>query len=429
MSAITQSPAFHANLSVDSSDKPKLLIIGWVWPEPNSSAAGYRMMQLVALFQAEGYQITFASAAQRSEHMVDLDSLDIACQDIRLNCDSFDTFVEALSPDVVMYDRYMIEEQFGWRVAKRCPNAIRILDTEDLQSLRNARHQAYKATGSLDTTDLQTELAIREVAAILRCDLTIMISPAEIKLLEDVYQVPSHLLSYLPFFFEKEALAKAVKPYAAREHFVSIGNFRHAPNWDSVLWLKQQIWPKIRKQLPKAELHIYGAYPPKKATDLHCAKSGFFVKGWADDAYQVVEQARVLLAPLRFGAGIKGKLADAMLCGTPSVTTDIGAEGMETASAWAGAVANDVEGIVDNAIELYQSETCWQAASQLAEANRKTLFAKDGRVTQFFSQIAEIDRDVEGYRRRNFIGLMLNHHSHKSSQYMSQWIAAKNASK
>jgi O-antigen biosynthesis protein len=403
-----------------------LLIIGWVWPEPNSSAAGSRMVQLIHLFKQQGYQVTFASPAQRTQHMYDLSEIDVACQDIALNCDSFDIFIRELQPSAVMYDRYMMEEQFGWRVAKYCPDAIRILDTEDLQSLRNARHQAYKQAGNLANVDLHTELAVREVAAIFRCDLTIMISPFEVELLTNHYQVPEYLLSYIPFIYDEEQLARETKPYQEREHYVSIGNFRHAPNWDSVLWLKQQIWPKIRKKLPEAELHIYGAYPPKKATDLHCDKTGFLVKGWAEDALNVVESAKVLLAPLRFGAGIKGKLADAMLCGTPSVTTAIGAEGMTTDDMWPGIVIESVEAIVEGAVSLYANENQWQAASNLAVTTRKILFSEADYLQAFKQQIIDIENNLEQHRNQNFVGLMLNHHSHRSSQFMSQWIAAKN---
>ncbi|REL28442.1 glycosyltransferase [Thalassotalea euphylliae] len=403
-----------------------LLIIGWVWPEPNSSAAGSRMVQLIRLFQMLNYHITFASPAQKTDHMMDLSHLTVDVQEITLNCDSFDNFVCDLNPDAVMYDRYMMEEQFGWRVAKHCPDALRILDTEDLQSLRNARHQAYKRDGHLDDTSLTTELAIREVAAIYRCDLTIMISPAEIDLLKTHYQVPESLLCYLPFLYTDKELSRTSAAFSERAHFVSIGNFRHAPNWDSVLWLKQQIWPKVRKVLPQAQLHIYGAYPPKKATDLHCEKSGFLVKGWADDAFEVMSKARVCLAPLRFGAGIKGKLSDAMLCGTPSVTTAIGVEGMTTELDWAGEVAETVDDLAQAAISLYQDEDKWLKASALAKQNRHLLFHHEPFVQQFRHQLTELANNLAEHRQANFIGLMLNHHSHKSTQYMSQWIAAKN---
>ena len=112
----------------------KLLIIGYVWPEPNSSAAGSHMLQLIAFFQAQGYVVTFTSPAQQTEHMVDLTDIGVFVEPITLNCDSFDTFIAQLQPDIVLFDRFMMEEQFGWRVAEHCPNALRILDTEDQAS-------------------------------------------------------------------------------------------------------------------------------------------------------------------------------------------------------------------------------------------------------------------------------------------------------
>ena len=170
----------------------QLLIIGYVWPEPNSSAAGSRMMQLIAFFQQQNYQVTFASPAQLSEHMVDLSDLAIKVQSIALNCQSFDAFIADLQPSVVLFDRFMMEEQFGWRVIEQCPQALRILDSEDLFSLRHARHDAFKQGRALQDSDLLTsEMAKREVAAIFRCDLSLMISHVEIELLQRLFLATS----------------------------------------------------------------------------------------------------------------------------------------------------------------------------------------------------------------------------------------------
>ena len=155
----------------------KLLIIGYVWPEPNSSAAGSRMLQLISFFQREGYQVTFVSPAQQTEHMADLSAMAIQVKGISLNCTSFDRFILELQPTIVLFDRFMMEEQFGWRVIQSCPHALRILDTEDLFCLRHARHQAHKQKRVLSDNDLLTsDLAKREVAAIFRSDLSLMIS-------------------------------------------------------------------------------------------------------------------------------------------------------------------------------------------------------------------------------------------------------------
>lgn len=404
----------------------KLLIIGWVWPEPKSSAAGSRMLQLIDFFQQQQYQVTFASPAQQTEHMENLSDLNVTLQEIVLNCVGFDTFAENLQPDVVLFDRYMMEEQFGWRIAKVCPNALRVLDTEDLQSLRNARHQAIKSNIPVEQANLNTDLAIREVAAIFRSDLSIMISRDEVALLESHYKVDSSLLVYCPFMYTEQTLKQRSPSFAERKQFISIGNFRHAPNWDAVLWLKQKVWPLIRKQQPQAELVIFGAYPPKKATDLHDEKSGFLVKGWVDDAVVAMKSARVCLAPLRFGAGLKGKLAEAMFCGTPSVTTKIGAEGMHSVLPWGGAITHSPEDFAAQAVALYADESLWNEASIHGKKNAMSLFDQEKHWQTLASSINAAADNLTQHRTNNFIGAMLNHHSHRSTQFMSQWIEAKN---
>jgi len=404
----------------------KLLIIGYVWPEPNSSAAGSRMMQLIHFFQGQNYHITFASPAQQTEHMVDLRALNIDVENISLNCTSFDDFIKSLQPTTVMFDRFMMEEQFGWRVSEQCPQALRLLDTEDLFCLRNARHQAYKLKRDITDEDLLTsDMAKREVASIFRSDISLMISSIEVELLQRLFKVDASLIHYCPFMLNQVQLTQANPSYQQREHFMAIGNFRHAPNWDAVLWLKQQIWPLIRKQLPNAKLNIYGAYPPPKATDLHDEKSGFLVKGWVDDAVLAMQSAKVCLAPLRFGAGIKGKLAEAMYCQTPSVTTDIGAESMQTDLAWAGAIANEPQTIAEAAVKLYQDKSTWQTASELGQQNATSMYQQECILAELGDCLSQLEANLEQHRQANFIGSMLNHHHHKSTQYMAQWIDVK----
>ena len=103
------------------------------------------MMQIIESFLQHGWQITFSSPAGVGEHKADLAVLGINEVAIELNNSSFDTFISELAPDIVLFDRFMMEEQFGWRVEKHCPNALRVLETSDLQSLRDARHLQLKA--------------------------------------------------------------------------------------------------------------------------------------------------------------------------------------------------------------------------------------------------------------------------------------------
>jgi glycosyltransferase involved in cell wall biosynthesis len=433
------------------SNSKHILIIGYVWPEPNSSAAGSRMMQLISAMRAQEWQVTFASPAQLSEHMADLQQWDVSCDAIELNNESFDNYIKALGPDMVIFDRFMMEEQFGWRVEKFCPQALRILNTEDLHSLREARQQAIKKGEVLnlntDTSLLHTPLAIREIAAIHRSDLTLMISQVEVDLLRNHFNVAKQLLLHLPFMLDaiSETEQDQLPCFEQRQHFISIGNFRHAPNWDAVLQLKQHIWPLIRKQLPKAEMHIYGAYPPPKATQLHNAQQAFHIKGWAEDAKAVIQQARVCLAPLRFGAGIKGKLSDAMQCGTPTVTTSIGSEGMlafnnenksqHESLIWNGEIIDTQEmmanpqSFADAAIKLYQDENMFKTYQDNGFILVKQQYDRSYWQAVFIQALLKQQDQLETLRQGNFTGLMLRHHSMKSTQYMAQWIESKNRPK
>jgi glycosyltransferase involved in cell wall biosynthesis len=403
-----------------------LLIIGYVWPEPNSSAAGSRMMQLINCFYKQQWQISFASPAQKTEHMADLSQLGIDAEHIELNKASFNTYISNKKPDIVIFDRFMMEEQFGWRVEKFSPDSLRVLNTEDLHSLRQARHDAIKQNRPFVTEDLYNDHGIREIAAIHRCDLTLMISEVETKLLVNTFHVPETHVFHLPFMLPAPQPIDTLPRFEQRQHFISIGNFRHAPNWDAVLQLKTDIWPKIRKRLPHAEMHIYGAYPPPKATQLHNAKEGFLIKGWAENAQTVMQKARLCLAPLRFGAGIKGKLVEAMQMGTPSITTTIGAEAMNGAFPWNGVITDDIDTFVDAAVSLYEDKESWLLMQQNGNRILQARYQAEEWEPKLINRLTLQAQLKDSLRKKHFLGLMLRHHSLKSTQYMSQWIELKN---
>ncbi|WP_338646301.1 glycosyltransferase [Flavobacterium sp. KS-LB2] len=406
-----------------------LLIIGFVWPEPNSSAAGGRMMQLISLFQEQGFQITFASPAQDSDFMIDLSSYAINKKSIALNCSSFDVFVKELNPNLVLFDRFIIEEQFGWRIAENCPNALRILDTEDLHCLRLARQKAFKEKREFHTHDLFVEeVAKREIASILRCDLSLMISEYEMELLTNAFKVDKSLLYYLPLLLESNSILDLEKlpSFEERQNFVFIGNFLHEPNWNAVQFLNETIWPLIKEQMPDAIMNVYGAYSSQKVVQLNNVKQGFLIKGRADDAQEVVKQARVVLAPLRFGAGIKGKLLEAMQCGSPSITTKIGSESMHGDLSWNGIVEDNPKVFADKAVQLYQDKNLWLQAQKngitiIKQRYLKTLFKVD-----FAKQIDFLVSNAKQHRLNNFMGELLQHHTLRSTKYMSKWIEEKN---
>ncbi|MBT0587256.1 glycosyltransferase [Alteromonas oceanisediminis] len=408
-----------------------VVVIGYVWPEPNSSAAGQNMVNLLTTFVTHGWQVSFLCAARYSEYAIDLTALGVTSQRIELNCDSTNTLLTSLAPDIVVFDRFTVEEQFSSRVVDSCPNALRVLNIEDLHALRDARQKlSNRAVTHAESPDLSihTDLFYREIAAILRSDLTLLLSAHEIQFLQQRCDVSTDLLYHWPL---RSAITsqkdEALSGFSERQHFVFIGNFRHEPNWNAVLWLAQSLWPQISQRLPDAQLHVYGAYPPAKAMQLHSPKRRFFVQGWADSAHAVLSNARVCLAPLRFGAGVKGKFLDAIQTLTPSVTTSIGCEGITTPENWPGICADQEQQIIDAAVELYQDQSVWGIAQARCQSLLHSQNHTEDDQRSLINRLTALMASLPYHRENNFLGAMLRHHSLASTRYMTQWIAAKNA--
>ncbi|MBG6233644.1 hypothetical protein IWX76_000199 [Pedobacter sp. CAN_A7] len=408
-----------------------ILVIGLVWPEPGSSAAGTRIIQLLQVFLSAGANVTFACAASKGEFSYDLPSLGVTEQAIKLNDDGFDEFIKVLQPSLVLFDRFMVEEQYGWRVQQECPDALRMLDTEDLHCLRYARQQAIKTARTVTTADLFNEVAKREIAAILRCDLSLIISQAEMDILNQQFRIDPAILYYLPFL-EEELSDQRVEnwnSYENREGFTFIGNYLHEPNWHTLQTLKTQVWPGLRAKVPGARLHIYGAYASQKVLQLHNEKERFYVHGRAANAREALAKHRILLAPIRFGAGVKGKFIDAMQVGTPSVTTSIGAEAMKAELEWNGYIVDDITLFIEQAAALYQHKTQFLQAQQHGRQIINERYGKTKFIADFLKKIAELFANLTSHRQQNFYGQLLQHHTANSTKYMSLWIQEKNKPK
>lgn len=415
----------------NSLEGKKILIIGQVWPESRSSAAGKRMLQLLEVFQSWNMTLYFGSTAQKSPYSDDLSAFQLNEIEVYLNDERMDQVLADLQPDWVMYDRFMIEEQFGWRVTTQCPQARTLLDTEDLHFLRYARQEHLKKGEGVLEDYLYSDRTKRELASMMRCDLTLLISQAEFDLLTQRFRIAEELLFVLPFL-EEEITAEEQANWLSfedREGFVFIGNFIHEPNWQTVLRLKTEIWPLLRKTLPQVNLHIYGAYPSAKVLQLHNPKEKFFIHGRAEDALAVVGKARVMLAPIAFGAGIKGKFVDGMRVGTPNVTTTIGMEAMATEEEWNGYKADEVELFVEKAVALYQEKTIWLEKQQKGMTLVQKKYSKSAHTVLLKAKILQLDQELEAHRKAHFLLEVFKHHTAQSTKYMGLWIEEKNKHK
>ena len=413
----------------------RVLWICFVWPEPTSSAAGVRTRQLIELSRSHwgsgAGELRVCSPCQSNQYQAQLESLGIKTARFEPNDQSFDRFIDDYQPNLVFFDRFQIEEQFSWRVNKYCPQAMRVLDTIDLHSLRRLRQGKFEKEGiasTLSDYELSSSDALREVAAIYRSDLALVVSDFERDLLVDRYNVPTGLVELCrPNYFK----SKEILGFDQRANFVSIGNFNHPPNIDSVRLLQSVVWPNLRSKLagaglPFAELHVYGAYPNHEAHALDNKATGFRVMGWTPDVAATLARYRVNLAPLRFGAGIKGKICDGWSVGTPCVASSIAAEGMHQTLPFGGAIEDDLERFCDQALKLYQDRADWQQAQQFGMTLLETLYNEDRNSAKLIAAIEQVRVNIQARRARNIVGSMLWYHGNRSTEYFSRWIEAKN---
>jgi glycosyltransferase involved in cell wall biosynthesis len=173
-------------------------------------------------------------------------------------------------------------------------------------------------------------------------------------------------------------------------------------------------------------LNIFGSYASQKVLQLDNKGEKFLIKGRAADAKETIAKHRILLAPIQFGAGVKGKFIDAMQVGTPSVTTSVGAEAMKGNLDWNGSIEDNLELFIDEAVKLYQDKNAWQIAQQNGVQIINQRYSAKYFTDQFIQDVERLASHLTTHRQNNFFGQVLNHHTAQSTKYMSLWIEEKN---
>lgn len=412
----------------------KILWITPIWPEITSSAAGVRTHQLLTILKRRGYEVTINSPCRTNAFRNALENERFSTVSYKPNDSEFDSYISSLNPNIVIFERFMIEEQFGWRVKEKCPDAVRILDTIDLHFLRRARERKLEhiekdslVPSPLLPYELRIDDSLREIAAIYRSDLSLILSKFEMDLLTSEFGVPEELMTLCRF---SPPLSRNVSGFESRKNFVAIGNFRHAPNVDSYRILQSGLWKSIRQHIEsltgeKPELHIYGAYVPREFMKLDNESEGFRIKGWSGNAQETLQQYRLNLAPLRFGAGIKGKILDGWAAGTPCVASSIAAEGMYEKTVFGGIIEDNIDLYVSKAARLYSDQSSWEESQKNGYYLLENLFAEEVIEKNFIEALGNCVKDRKERRMRNFIGDMLWYHQNRSTEYFSRWIEVK----
>ncbi|MEM0910502.1 MAG: glycosyltransferase [Pseudomonadota bacterium] len=414
-----------------------VLFIGQVWPEPNTTAAGQNILSYVKALKQHQWNVHFWSAAEKTHHSFDLTSVDTKVLPIQINDHAFDESLKALMPDIVIFDRFISEEQFGWRVGDVCPDCLKIINLEDLHGLREARLLAFKkdisnripaATDIFAAENhelLFNDKTLREFASIIRSDVCITLSGIEYDWLQSTLNLTHEHLLHLPFIRDDKVESNLA--FAQRKDIVFIGNMLHKPNQLAVKFIVEHLWASIRKCLPECSLHIYGEYAAAGYKQMHNPTKGIFMRGFAGDHKPVLASAKLLLAPIQVGAGVKGKLLDAMSVGTPSITTDIGAEGiLSERDQWPGKVCSTAETMIKACVALTQSKTAWESASGKCASALEASGISMKNADRLVNKIEACYAALPELRRKNTIQNVLMHQSAQASRYLSKWIMLKN---
>ena len=469
-----------------ADDARSVMFVSFLWPEASSSAAGVRTTSLLRVFQAWGWRVHYLACARPNEHTDILEASGVRTHHVAPNRGAeFEAALEAAAPDAVIFDRFMAEEAFSFRVRAARASAARILDMQDLHSLRYARHDAVKtalATAKArprpvaDKTPSPVLAALaavpeagddhlsRELASVHRCDLALVCSPVETTLLRDRYRVPPKNSSPRPSSATLP-LESSPRPGSNRAPGSSrSGRSITRPTWTPCGGCPRRCGRSFVSRLPKATMRVYGAYPTEAIKQLHRPKQGFFVEGFAPTVQGAMEDARVLLAPLRFGAGIKGKIVDAWQNGLPVVTTPVGARGhgprrgevMATERhrrrrglGWEMAfngcrghrrgrrgVARRQRRVGTSARERRRTRRgALPAEANLAEVRAAVEGLFEEVVAEQEEIVAEQEVGAGGRegrvaaldwrRRRDYVGASLWHHTARSTEYFSRWIEVK----
>ncbi|WNV05355.1 glycosyltransferase [Candidatus Methylospira mobilis] len=240
-------------------------------------------------------------------------------------------------------------------VRQYCPNAKVLFHTVDLHFLRMAREAALFA----DTKKQKAAEQVREseLALMKRVDVTTVISEKELEELSRI--LPDSNVRLLPYARHVRGTDSV---FNKRRDIVFVGSYQHPPNIDAILYFAGEIMPLLRESLPGVCLHVVGSNPTDEVREL--AANDIIVHGFVEDLESLLDKMRVNVAPLRYGAGIKGKIGSAMAQGLPTVATAIAAEGMSLTNGENILIADDAREFCDAISGLYNDEALWNRLSQ-----------------------------------------------------------------
>lgn len=361
-----------ADVAAYPRGKRRVLVIDSETPRPDRDSASLRLVNLMHLLIEEGAQVSFIPAdgnhtgadTQRLQQLgVEAwyaPFLGTPASWLRQHGARFDT--------VIVCRHYVLREWLPL-LRRHAPQAKVVFDTVDLHYLRERRGAELTQDASLLRASEKTRAL--ELDVIARSDATLVVSETERTLLaKDAPRARVEVLSNL------HRVRGAGRPFGQRHDLVFVGGFRHPPNVDAARWFATEVFPRVRASLPEVRFHCIGGDVPAEVEAL-ASQAGVEIHGHVPDIDPYMDGARIAVAPLRYGAGVKGKVNLSMAHGQPVVATACAVEGMHLRDGEDVLVADDAQGFADAVVRLYTDAALWQTLAANGLENVQRHFSAD----------------------------------------------------
>ncbi|HYD87717.1 MAG TPA: glycosyltransferase [Vitreimonas sp.] len=349
-------------LEKDRGVAKRALVIDATTPEPEKDAGSVTCLELMRALQSDGYKVSFVA----EDNLLYLPQATGRLQALGIEAlywpyvESFDRFIADRGGefDVVMIFRVGVAERRLDVIRRHCPKARVIFHSSDLHFLREERAARLKA----DSAALASVAATREreLGVMRTVDAAIVHSTFERDTMASL--APDAKVYVFPWILDP---AGRTAPFAARRDIAFLGGYRHSPNVDAVRYFAEKIWPHVRARRPDMKFIVAGSECPEELLQLH-GRDNIEVVGFVDDLAEFFGRIRLSVAPIRYGAGIKGKVAMSLAHGVPGVLTSCAAEGMELKNGAAVIIRDEERAFAEEVVKLYDDERRWLRMSDEA---------------------------------------------------------------
>ena len=359
------------DLEKDHGVSIRALVIDSEMLKPDQDSGSLRMMRLLAVFQNLGFKVSFISSTMEYQQpyvgQLQQQGVEVIYAPF---VPSVDVYLQTNGQqfDVILVSRADIMERYLEIVRSCSPSALLIFDTVDLHYLREQRLAAL--TDSADLAESAAARKRQELGLMEKSDVTLVVSPVEKDLVST--DRPDLAVEVISNIHEIQDSGIA---FEQREGILFVGGFNHPPNVDAVRFYLDEVLHLVQQELEDVKTYVVGSKPTEEIRSR--ASASVIVTGHVPDIAAYLNRCRVSIAPLRYGAGIKGKINMSMACGVPVVATSVAAEGMSLTDGKDVLIGDDAAAFANAVVRLYRDRALWEMLVENGRTNIEQHFSRD----------------------------------------------------